>query len=83
MKEVKCQRGHSHASQATETDACILLKATGVPNTGIKQRRSEQQYLSNHGRDPRPPQPDVRRAVDGVQGAAAPLPHHLPLDPGD
>ena len=35
-----------------------------------------------HGVDPRPPEPDVRRTVDGVQGATAPQPHQLPLHPG-
>ena len=51
--------------------------AVSSNTTGERDRRRR------HGRDPRPPQPDVRRAVDGVQGAAAPLPHHLPLDQGN
>ena len=38
--------------------------------------------LDRHGVGARPPERDVRLAVDGVQGAAAPLPHQLPLDTG-
>ena len=36
----------------------------------------------HHGVDPRVPELDVCLAVDGVQGATAPLPHQLPLDTG-
>ena len=41
---------------------------------------SGEQY--HHGVDPRVSELDVCLAVDGMQGATAPLPHQLPLDTG-
>ena len=59
-----------------------LLKKKGKIPRCIWKLNSHLSKLDQDGVAPCAPEPDVRLAFDGVQGAAAPLPHQLPLHTG-